>query len=80
MLLTEQISALWQGNPRWVASLLSLDQAGAFDTTPHIRVTYSLSSRRIPEWFVQIIGIFLLNRKTELLALPSWLLGYISVA
>ena len=71
LLLTEQIHTTWQTDSRRVASILSLDQAGAYDTTPHPRVIHSLQARRIPHWMTQIIRMFLLDRETELCLGPA---------
>lgn len=46
---TEQIHTVWgQGNDK-VASLLSIDMAGAFDTVSYERLIHNLHKRRIPE-------------------------------
>jgi hypothetical protein len=65
-LLTEQVHTVWgQGNDK-VATLLSMDVAGAFDTVAHRRLTHNLRKRRIPQWIVNWIDSFLVDRRTTL--------------
>lgn len=49
-LLTEQIHTVWGVGNDKVASLLSIDVAGAFDTVSHQRLLHNLRKRRIPEY------------------------------
>ena len=65
-LLTEQVYTVWgQGNDK-VATLLSMDVAGAFDTVSHRRLIHNLRKRKIPKWITDWTASFLENRKTTL--------------
>lgn len=66
-LLTRQIREVWKGDKKQVASLLSIDISGAFDTVHHIRLLATLRTKRYPFWIVQWIKSFLTNRKTTLI-------------
>lgn len=48
-LLKEQVHAVWGQGQDKVASLLSINVAGAFDTGPHKRLIHNLRKRHIPE-------------------------------
>ena len=64
-LLTEQVRTVWaSGN--FVASLLSLDISGAFDTVNPIRLLDILRKKGIPSWVVRWIRSFLMDRTTRL--------------
>ena len=52
-LLTEQVYTIWAGNKPRVASVLSLDIAGAFDNVSHTRLAHNLRKRQIPETLVR---------------------------
>ena len=56
-LLLEQIHTVW--GLKKVASVLSLDIAGAFDTVNHTRLLDNLRIKGLPRWLIQIIGSFL---------------------
>ena len=63
-LLTEQIHTVWgQGNDK-VATLLSMDVAGAYDTVSHQRLIHNLRRRKIPQWVTNWIECFSKNRRT----------------
>lgn len=65
-LLTEQVHTVWgQGNNK-VASLLSFDVAGAFDTVSHSRLLHNLRKHRIPNWIICWVESFLTDRTTTL--------------
>ncbi len=64
-LLTSQIHQVW-GSKKHVASLLSLDIAGAFDTVDPTRLLHILRNSRIPIWLVRWISSFLSDRSTSL--------------
>lgn len=65
-LLTEQVHTVWgQGQDR-VATLLSIDVAGAFDTVSHRRLLHNLKTRKIPGWMAKWVGSFLEDRHTTL--------------
>ena len=65
-LLTEQIHTIWgQGNDK-VASILSLDIAGAFDHVSHIRLIHNMRKRKIPTWITNWVESFLKNRTTTI--------------
>jgi hypothetical protein len=64
-LLVSQIHEVWSiGNN--VASMLSLDISGAYDTVNTTRLLDVLCQRRIPMWIVRWIRAFMTNRKTRL--------------
>lgn len=65
-LLVEQIHTIWKASNQ-VASVLSLDIAGAFDTVNHIRLLDNLRQKRVPLWFVRTVKSFLTNRTTTLI-------------
>jgi hypothetical protein len=65
-LLVEQVHTIWKAGNQ-VASVLSLDIAGAFDTVNHIRLLDNLRKKRIPLWFVRMVKSFLTERTTTLL-------------
>ena len=65
-LLTEQIHTVWgQGNDK-VATLLSMDVAGAYDTVSHRRLIHNLRKRKIPKWITDWVDSFLNERSTTL--------------
>jgi hypothetical protein len=65
-LLVEQIHTVWKASNR-VASVLSLDIAGAFDTVNHLRLLDNLRKKRVPLWFVRTVRSFLTGRTTTLI-------------
>ena len=65
-LLLEQIYTVWQAKDQ-VATVLSLDIAGAFDTVNHIRLLDNLRKKQVPQWFVRLVQSFLTDRKTTLI-------------
>ena len=66
-LITEQIHTIWNlpGKPR-VATILSMDIAGAFDNASHQRLLHDLRKRRVPTLIVNWITSFLEGRATKL--------------
>jgi len=64
-LLTEQIHTVWRSKQH-IASVLSLDISGAFDTVNHTRLLDNLYKKRVPMWFIKVIESFLANRTTTL--------------
>ena len=64
-LLVEQIHTVWKEGSQ-VASVLSLDIAGAFDTVNHLRLLDNLRKKRVPLWFVRTIQSFLTDCTTTL--------------
>ena len=65
-LLTEQIHTVWgQGNDK-VATLLSMDVAGAYDKVLHRRLIYNLRKRKILKWITDLVDSFLNERSTTL--------------
>ena len=64
--LTEQIHTIWNRNPKFVASMLSLDLTGAYDRVSHPRLLSNLRKARMPEWVVTYIASFLTGRSTQL--------------
>ena len=65
-LLVEQIHTIWKAGNQ-VASVLSLDIAGAFDTVNHLRLLDNLWKKGVPLWFVRIVRSFLTDCTTTLL-------------
>ena len=65
-LLVEQVHTVWKASNQ-VASVLSLDIAGAFNTVNHTRLLDNLLKKRVPLWFVRTVKSFLTNRTTTLL-------------
>jgi retron-type reverse transcriptase len=65
-LLIEQIHTVWGPN-RHIASVLSLDISGAFDTVNHLRLLDNLRKKGVPLWFVRTIRSFLTDRTTTLM-------------
>lgn len=63
-LLTEQIHTTWQAGG--VATVLSLDISGAFDTVNHLRLLNELREKGVPPWLVRWIRAFLTDRTTTL--------------
>jgi hypothetical protein len=47
-LLTEQIHTIWNCGNQWVASMLCLDVAGAYDNASHPRLLHILQRLGIP--------------------------------
>ena len=64
-LLVEQIHTIWKAGSQ-VASVLSLDIAGAFDTVNHTRLLDNLRKKGVPYWFVRTLKSFLTDRTTTL--------------
>jgi hypothetical protein len=52
-LLTEKIYTIWAGNKPRVASILSLNVAGAFDRVSYARLAHNLKKKKIPETLVR---------------------------
>jgi hypothetical protein len=52
-LLTEKIYIIWVGNKPRVASILSLDVAGAFNRVSYAKLAHNLRKRKIPETLVR---------------------------
>lgn len=66
-MLTEQVHTVWGQRGDKVASLLSIDVAGAFDTVSHPRLIHNLRKRHIPQWIANWVESFLNNRRTNLI-------------
>jgi hypothetical protein len=64
-LLTEQVYIVWK-SPKHVATLLSLDLSGAFDTVHSVRMLDILRKKGYPGWLVRWVRAFLSNRTTTL--------------
>jgi hypothetical protein len=69
-LLLQQVYAAWQTG-KGVASLLSLDMTGAFDSVVPARLLHNLRKRNIPEWIVSFISSIISDRSTSLV-LPGY--------
>ena len=61
-LLIAQVRTIW-GSGKFVASLLSLDISGAFDTVNPTRLLDTLRKKGFPGWIVRWIRAFMTNRK-----------------
>ena len=64
-LLIEQVRTIWTSK-KHVASLLSLDISGAFDTVNPTRLLDTLRKKRIPGWLVRWVQAFMTDRTTTL--------------
>jgi exonuclease III len=64
--ITEAIYTIWDCGKQNIASLLSLDVAGAFDNVSHQRLLYNLRSKRTPDYIVQWTKSFLQDRSTAI--------------
>ena len=64
-LLTEQVATVWE-SPKHVATLLSLDISGAFDTVHPIRLLDVLRRKGVTPWAVRWIKEFMTQRTTTL--------------
>ncbi len=67
--LTEAVHTVWNHGKcgkRKVASLLSLDVAGAFDNVSHERLIHNLRSKRVPSFIVKWTESFLQERATSI--------------
>jgi len=65
-LLIEQTHTVWNSGPRWVASLLSLDMAGAFNNASHPRLLHILRSKGLPITLVTWVQSFLTGRLSSI--------------
>lgn len=63
-LLVEQVHTVWSGGSEHVASILSLDVAGAFDNVSHERLLHNLRKRKIPGNIVDWVQSFLQERES----------------
>lgn len=66
-LLVEQVRTIWHNSKTKVATLLSLDIAGAFNNVSYLRLLHDLRAKGIPEWAVLFIESFLTDRQTHIL-------------
>jgi hypothetical protein len=64
-LLIEQIHTIWSSN-KHVATVLSLDILGAFDSVNHIQLLNNLRKKQVPLWFVRTVRSFLSKRSTTI--------------
>ena len=64
-LLTEQVRTAWGKD--MVASMLSMDISGAFDTVDPTRLLDAMRSKGVPMWLVRFTGAFMKDRETTLL-------------
>lgn len=64
-LLTSQIKAIWEPGT-YIASLLSMDISGAFDSVVPRRLLEVLKRKGLPYWFVKHIESYTNNRRTTL--------------
>lgn len=64
-LLTRQVHTIWSSK-RHVATLLSIDISGAFDTVNPIRLLDILRKKRLPQWIVRWVQDFITTRNTTL--------------
>ncbi len=68
--LVQQIQTIWQNNDG-VATLLSLDMMGNFDSVVPARLLHNIRERKIPESIVKWVSSFIRNRTTTL-CLPGY--------
>jgi hypothetical protein len=64
-LLVEQIRTVWESK-KHIATVLSMDISGAFDTVNHTRLLDNLRKKGIPGWVVRTIRSFLTERTTSI--------------
>jgi retron-type reverse transcriptase len=57
-LLVGQIHTIW-GSKKHVASVVSLDISGVFDTVNHVQLLDKLRKKQVPLWFVRTVRPFL---------------------
>lgn len=65
-LLTEQVHTIWGCGRDKVASILSLDVAGAFSNVSHPRLLHNLRKRQIPTDIIAWVESFLSQRTTTM--------------
>ena len=65
-MLVESVHMIWDCGRNNVASILSLDVAGAFDHVSHPRLLHNLRSKGIPEYMVKWTESFLGGRSTSI--------------
>jgi len=65
--LTTCVQTVWKAHPGCVASMLSLDLAGAFDNVSHKWLLHILWKKGLPTWVVRIVESFLTARKTKII-------------
>ena len=65
-LLVEQVHTIWNTGTEHVASILSLDVAGAFNNVSHERLIHNLRTRKIPAKLVNWVNSFLKDRQSSL--------------
>lgn len=65
-LLIDQVHTIWGCGKEYVATVLSLDVAGAFDNVSHERLIDNLKKRRIPEYIIHWTESFLKEREASL--------------
>ena len=66
-LLTSMVRTIWREQKGQVASLLSLDISGAFDTVVHERLVAIIRRLGFPDWLQNWVRSFLTERSTTLL-------------
>ena len=66
-LLTGLVQTVWKSDKRNVATLLSLDISGAFDTVVHRKLVEILTRSGFPRWICMWVQSFLTERETTLL-------------
>jgi len=64
-LLVQQVRTVWRSK-KHVATLLSLDILGAFDTVNPIRLLDTLRKKKLPAWIVLWVQAFMKDRSTSL--------------
>ncbi len=66
-LLIDQVHTVWGCGTKYVASMLSLDAAGAFDRVSHVRLLHTLKMKRTPSYIIEWTRSFLEDRETSLI-------------
>jgi hypothetical protein len=64
-LLSGTIQTAWKAK-KAVVSVLGLDIAGAYDNVSHGRLLWVLQKMGFPEWLVQVVRSFLIERRTRI--------------
>ena len=65
-LLTEQVHTVWGQRSDKVATLMSMDVAGAFDTISYQHFIHNLQKRKISKWIANWMKSFLTGRRITL--------------
>ena len=65
-LITKKIHIIWSGTKKRVATLLSLDDEGAFDNVTHSKLLHDMRKRRVFKLLLRFVEDFLKNKRTTI--------------